>query len=97
MTEHGKCRISVPRRVQNDGDRLKRWGARMAQSVKCLTVDFGSGHDLRDQAPRRALHCQLAPHLGFACSLPLPLIIFSLSLSLCLSLSLSLCLRINKL
>ena len=34
------------------------WGVRVAQSVKCQTLDFGSGHDLtvsEVQAPYRVL------------------------------------------
>ena len=33
------------------------WGARVAQSVKCLIFDLGSGHDLR---------VEMEPHLGSA-------------------------------
>ena len=50
----------------------------MAQSVKCLTLDFGSGHDLMVQAPRQALCRQCGACLGFSLSAP-PLLSLSLS------------------
>ena len=70
------------------------WGAWVAQSSKCLTLDFSSGS--RDQAPRQALCWQVLCWACLGISLP-----FSLSLPcshpLSLSLSLPLSLKINKL
>ena len=67
--------------------RYTSWGARMAQSAGCLTLDFGSGHNL-------TIH-EIKPFIGLHAQ-------DSLSLSLCpsstlLSLSLSVSLKINKL
>ena len=53
------------------------WGARVAQSVKCLTLDLGSGHDL--------MVCQFEPVLGSLLSAWSLLQILSLPLSLSLS------------
>ena len=52
----------------------------MAQSVKRLTLDFGSGHDLR--------LCELEPHIGLCAESVDPAWI-PLSVSLSLSLALS--------
>ena len=49
----------------------------MAQSVKCLTLEFGSGQDLRDH--------EIKPHIGL-CADSMELACDSLSLSLSLSL-----------
>ena len=62
-------------------------GALVAQSVECLTLDFGSGHDL--------MVCEIEPHVRRhvlrAQSLLVPFLPLSLPLthwySLCLSLS----------
>ena len=59
------------------------WGAWVAQSVKHLTLDLGSGHDLM-------VH-EFEPHIGLCADGSEPTWeCLSLSLSLCLSLSLSL-------
>ena len=68
----------------------------MAQSVKHLTLDLGSGHDL--------MVCGIKPHVGLCTDGSEPVAILSLPLSLfapswlplSLSLSLSLSLKINK-
>ena len=70
----------------------------MAQSVKCPTLDFSSGHDLTV--------CEFEPHMGLCAdrvepawnspSLSAPTwLTLSLSLSLSFSLSLSLSLSVN--
>ena len=60
-----------------------RWGTWVAQSVKCLPLGFGSGHDL--------MVCGFDPHTsGSALAVWSLLGILSLSLSLCPSPSLSL-------
>ena len=64
----------------------------MAQSVKRLTLDLGSGHDLmiREFEPHFRLHADSAEPSWDSLSLPLsapPLLILSLSLSLSLSVS----------
>ena len=60
----------------------------MAQSVKHLTLDFGSGHDFTV--------CELEPPVwGSARSVQSLLGILSLSLSLCPSLTHSLCLSLK--
>ena len=65
------------------------WGAWLARSVKHLTLDFSSGHDL--------MVCGIEPHIRFCadsakpawdfslCVPPLLTCIHTLSLSLCLS------------
>ena len=62
----------------------------MAQLVKCLILDFGSGHDL--------MVCEFNPELGSAMTAQSLLGILSPSLSLCPSPAgaLSLCLKINE-
>ena len=75
---------------QSSEERQKLRGARMAQSVKRLTLDFGSGHDLTV--------CELEPASGseptargllgiVSLSLPLPLLAHMSAPSLPLSLS----------
>ena len=61
-------------------------GAWVAQLVKCLTLDFGSGHDLTV--------CEIRPHLGlcadstepawdsFCLSLPLSELVYARALSI---------------
>ena len=69
------------------------WGAWVSQSVKHLTLDFGSGHDLmvREFEPRIGLCTDsMEPawdSLSLPLSLPLPMLVLALSLSLSLSLS----------
>ena len=54
------------------------WGASVAQSIKCLTLHFGSGHDLtiREIEPHVRLCAKQGACLGFSLSLfpsaPLP-------------------------
>ena len=56
------------------------WGAWVAQSVKCPTLGFGSGHDLKDGTPFHLHSDALHQALHSARSL---LGIPSISLSLC--------------
>ena len=63
--------------------RRKSWSTWVVQSLECLTLNFGSGHDLMVSE----LEC--AASLGFSLSL-------SLSLSLCLSPAHALSLKIHK-
>lgn len=54
----------------------KVWGAWVAQSIKCLTPDFGLGHNLRVVRSRPALGILAQPGVCW---------IFSPNLSLCTS------------
>ena len=70
----------------------------VAQLVKSLTLDLGSGHDLTDpwvRALHGAVHSQCGACLGFSLSLSLSLPCLC-PLLLSLNVSLSLSLRINK-
>ena len=81
-------------RVQyNSVNSLKLANARgvwVAQSVKSLTLSFGSDHDLM-------IH-EFKPHIGLCAESLLGILSLSLSLSAppCLSVSVSLSLKINK-
>ena len=66
-------------------------GAWVGQSVKRLTLDFGSGHDLKAMSMSIGLHTEHGACLGFSQSPSLsapPLLTHARSLSLSLSLSL---------
>ena len=73
-------------------------GSCVAQSVKRLTLGFGSGHDLTVRGLESGMESRMEPHIHSVepawDSLSAPSL---LSLSLSFSLSLSLPLRINKL
>ena len=60
------------------------WGAWVAQLVKCLTLDFGSGHDLMvcEIEPRIRLHIGHEACLGFSSLHLYPSLPHSSSLSL---------------
>ena len=62
------------------------WGAWVAQLAKCLTFDFGSGHDLAV--------CEVEPHVGL-CTDSMQSAWDSLSLPLPCTCALSLSLKIN--
>ena len=79
-----------------EGFRSYYWGAWVAQSIKCPTVGFGSGHDLmvNEFKPCVGLHAEPAwDSLSLCLSLSAsPLFM----LTHCLSLSVSLSLNINN-
>ena len=62
----------------------KSKGAWVAQSVECLTLDFGSDHDPQSHEiePHIELHAKHRVHLRSSLFLPLPLLIHTGSLSL---------------
>ena len=65
MIQHSKINVISQYEVEKpyDHDCLHKWGkggGRMAQLVKHLTLDFGSGHDLRVVSVSPMLDCTLS-------------------------------------